>query len=66
MISEIPILDETLCTGCGDCARICPSSCLEMSGLLPWLPRPNECVSCAICVVLCPVDALRMESEEAD
>jgi len=39
---------------------------LEMSGLLPWLPRPNECVSCAICVVLCPVDALRMESEEAD
>jgi formate hydrogenlyase subunit 6/NADH:ubiquinone oxidoreductase subunit I len=57
---EVPRLDETRCTGCGDCAVVCPTSCLEMAGPLPWLPRPADCVSCALCVQVCPVQALEM------
>src|SRR6516225_740894 len=30
----LPQLDETRCTGCGDCAGVCPAGCLEMSGPL--------------------------------
>ena len=63
---ELPVLNETLCTGCGDCVRICPTDCLAMDGLLPWLPRPSACVSCTLCVLVCPVKALDMAPPDAD
>jgi NAD-dependent dihydropyrimidine dehydrogenase PreA subunit len=61
---ELPILDETRCTGCGDCVMVCPTDCLAMSGPIPWLPRPGECVSCSVCVLICPTAALRMAEPE--
>lgn len=57
-ILPLPTLDETRCTGCGDCVRLCPADCLAMAGRLPWLPRPRDCISCAVCVLICPVSAL--------
>ena len=62
---ELPILDRTRCTGCGDCVAVCPTDCLEMSGPFPWLPRPGDCVSCDLCVWVCPADALRLAEAEA-
>jgi formate hydrogenlyase subunit 6/NADH:ubiquinone oxidoreductase subunit I len=59
-MSDLPTLDETLCTGCGDCVAVCPTNCLEMSGPLPWLPRPGDCVSCALCAAVCPAAAITM------
>ncbi len=58
--AELPLLDETRCTGCGDCVVICPADCLEMNGPLPWLPRPGDCISCSLCAVVCPVQAISM------
>jgi formate hydrogenlyase subunit 6/NADH:ubiquinone oxidoreductase subunit I len=63
-VRELPELDVTRCTGCGDCAALCPPQCLEMRGPLPWLPRPHECISCTLCVLVCPADALRMASPD--
>lgn len=63
MTTELPTLDETRCTGCGDCAAVCPADCLEMSGPLPWLPRPADCVSCALCAAVCPAEAIAMSGE---
>ncbi|MBM4068637.1 MAG: 4Fe-4S dicluster domain-containing protein [Planctomycetes bacterium] len=57
---EIPVVDASRCTGCGDCPAVCPTTCLEMAGRLPWLPRPGHCVSCGLCVAICPAAALRM------
>jgi formate hydrogenlyase subunit 6/NADH:ubiquinone oxidoreductase subunit I len=57
---ELPVLDPTRCTGCGDCVGACPTFCLEMAGQLPWLPRPLDCISCELCVWVCPVDALHL------
>jgi Pyruvate/2-oxoacid:ferredoxin oxidoreductase delta subunit len=59
---ELPILDETLCTGCGICPEVCPTACLAMGAHLPWLPRPAECVACGLCVQVCPAAALEMTS----
>ena len=56
----LPLLDETRCTGCGDCVPACPAHCLAMAGPFPWLPRPLDCVHCALCVLVCPADALRL------
>jgi formate hydrogenlyase subunit 6/NADH:ubiquinone oxidoreductase subunit I len=57
---ELPLLDVSRCTGCGDCVRVCPTDCLAMDGPLPWLPRPDDCVCCALCVLVCPAEALRL------
>ena len=59
-IRELPAVDETRCSGCGDCVAVCPTNCLAMAGPLPWLPRPADCVRCELCVQVCPADALRM------
>lgn len=65
MRPELPLLDETRCTGCGDCVAVCPTACLEMTDPIPWLPRPLECVSCGLCEQVCPADALRLAGPEA-
>ena len=58
---ELPVVQSTRCTGCGDCASICPVDCIEMAGAMPWLPRPADCIACGACVLICPVDALSMQ-----
>jgi MinD superfamily P-loop ATPase len=58
--AELPVLDETRCTGCGDCVAVCPTACLATAGRRPWMPRPADCVACGACVLVCPVDALRL------
>jgi NAD-dependent dihydropyrimidine dehydrogenase PreA subunit len=57
---ELPSLDETRCTGCGDCVAVCPTVCLALAGRTPWMPRPGDCVSCTLCVLVCPDQALHM------
>jgi formate hydrogenlyase subunit 6/NADH:ubiquinone oxidoreductase subunit I len=64
-IHELPLLDDSRCTGCGDCVVVCPVFCLEMAGPLPWLPRPLDCTSCGLCAEICPADALEMAPLEA-
>jgi NAD-dependent dihydropyrimidine dehydrogenase PreA subunit len=59
-MSDLPLLDETRCTGCGDCVAVCPADCLALAGPLPWLPRPGDCVRCGLCVRVCPADAVRL------
>jgi NAD-dependent dihydropyrimidine dehydrogenase PreA subunit len=64
MVPELPLLDETRCTGCGDCVAVCPTDCLALAGALPWLPRPGDCVSCGLCVAVCPAGALCLAPPE--
>jgi NAD-dependent dihydropyrimidine dehydrogenase PreA subunit len=63
-VLELPLLDETRCTGCGDCVAVCPTDCLALAGALPWLPRPGDCVSCGLCVAVCPAGALCLAAPE--
>jgi NAD-dependent dihydropyrimidine dehydrogenase PreA subunit len=59
---ELPVVNPTRCTACGDCVSLCPTACIEMSGTRPWLPRPRECIACGACALVCAADALKMES----
>ena len=63
---RLPVLDETLCTGCGDCVLVCPVECIETLGRMPYLSHPEDCISCGICAMVCPVDALIIGAESRD
>ncbi len=60
-LGELPVLDATRCTGCGDCVTACPADCLAMGGARPWLPRPRDCVSCSVCELICPASAIQLK-----
>ncbi|MBA2753509.1 MAG: NADH-quinone oxidoreductase subunit I [Chloroflexota bacterium] len=67
-----PETGEALCVACGLCARICPTSCLEMHvvpseegdrELGEFILRSGRCMFCGLCAQVCPVDAITMSDE---
>jgi len=54
------------CTGCGLCARLCPSGALNFVGDEEFFVinfTAVECLDCTICSLICPVDAVVLEPE---
>lgn len=50
------IVDETLCSKCGECAKICISQCIKLN---PFpIVNMKKCVVCVGCISLCPNNAL--------
>src|SRR3569832_2469376 len=57
-----PETGEALCVACGLCARICPTSCLEMH-VIPseegdrelgeFILRSGRCMFCGLCAQVC-------------
>src|SRR5688572_29366400 len=67
-----PETGEPLCVACGLCARICPTSCLEMHvvpseegdrELGEFILRAGRCLHCGMGAQVCPVDAIAMSKE---
>jgi NADH-quinone oxidoreductase chain I len=67
-----PESGEALCVACGLCARICPTSCLEMHvvpsaegdrELGEFILKAGRCMFCGLCSQVCPVDAITMSGE---
>jgi len=54
----IPKVDDDLCTGCGECERICAFSAIVLIKGLP-LVLPEMCHSCGGCYLACPERAIR-------
>ncbi len=52
--------DLEKCTGCAQCARICPASAIVMNDKEPEMVTgvENECMACADCMAICPEDAV--------
>jgi len=54
-------LDPAKCTGCEDCAFICPVGAIALAGKVAVLADPAACCgqSCRICEFHCPEGAIR-------
>jgi glutamate synthase (NADPH/NADH) small chain len=68
--------DRDKCTGCGNCADICPNEAITMVGIPDLKPRPEEgiknerprldygrCCFCGLCVDICPPGSLRLSRD---
>jgi H+/Na+-translocating ferredoxin:NAD+ oxidoreductase subunit B len=55
--------DADECTGCGECATICPVDAVEMSDGVPVVDR-EWCIGCGVCATVCPTDAVILNVRE--
>ncbi|MGH9702386.1 MAG: 4Fe-4S dicluster domain-containing protein, partial [Candidatus Acidiferrales bacterium] len=50
-----PVINASLCVGCGSCVEVCPESgTLAMANGKAILDEPDRCVGHAKCVEVCP------------
>jgi len=68
--------DWDKCTGCGNCADICPNEAINMVEISELKPKPKEgiknerpeldygrCCFCGLCVDICPPGSLRLSRD---
>jgi glutamate synthase (NADPH/NADH) small chain len=66
--------DWDKCTGCGNCADICPNEAITMEEIAELEPKPGEknerpkldygrCCFCGLCVDICPSGSLRLSRD---
>jgi MinD superfamily P-loop ATPase len=58
MGANTPEFCPELCTGCGDCAVLCPMQGITMVDGRPAFPDDPACVACRDCEVICPPGAI--------
>jgi nitroreductase/NAD-dependent dihydropyrimidine dehydrogenase PreA subunit len=57
-------IDQSACTGCGKCVRVCPGSVLALEGTHASVARPHLCCSCGHCAAICPEGAVSCTAED--
>lgn len=61
--SPVPVVDASLCTGCGECGRVCQFSAIVALGTKPMV-FPELCHSCGGCLRICPTGAISESPRE--
>ena len=55
---EVPEIDDSLCTVCGECSKICEFNSIAVLGDRVMV-FPELCHGCGGCFLVCPVDAMK-------
>jgi thioredoxin reductase (NADPH) len=62
----VPIVDPSLCDGCGLCVRVCPTGALAMSQGAAAVAWPEACDYHGLCEMACPTQAIQRPFEIID
>jgi hypothetical protein len=52
-----PIVNQSLCIGCGKCVKICAHDAPKIENKKSFI-RHEKCVGCGRCIAICPVNAI--------
>ena len=55
-------VDETRCTGCGECVEVCPTDAIRLERGMAVIDQA-ECTECEVCLEACPERAILSVSE---
>lgn len=53
------VVDKEKCTGCGQCADICPVEAIIIEDETAVIN--DDCIECGICVDTCPLEAITLD-----
>jgi heterodisulfide reductase subunit A-like polyferredoxin len=53
----IPVIDESICTGCRKCVEVCPPRALELRNKKAHIDE-EFCEECGFCAAECPTEAI--------
>ncbi len=56
-IIQNPIIDKSICTGCGECLKACPFDAIDLKDEKAEIDY-SICNHCNVCIKACPVNAI--------
>ena len=62
-MSEMPVIDQGKCNGCGLCVSVCRCKALVLVDDVITIIETEECGYCTECEVVCPTGAIRCPYE---
>ncbi|MBE8538503.1 4Fe-4S dicluster-binding protein [Geoglobus acetivorans] len=65
--TELAIVDEEKCIGCGQCVTFCPEPAVELvekDEKKVAVVNHDYCKGCWVCYTVCPVSAIEMETKD--
>jgi len=55
-------LDESSCSGCGNCAIVCPQRVFFCDEKIAFIVCRDACMECGACAINCPTKAITVEA----
>ena len=52
------------CSGCGNCAEVCPFDVFEIKDGKAIVKHPEKCKKCGACISACPNNAIEINGGE--
>jgi dihydroorotate dehydrogenase subfamily 1 len=56
---QVPVVDQTTCTGCGTCEKVCAYDAMKVDGKAHVTAA--RCIGCGLCASACPVNAIALD-----